>query len=60
MLSGLELGGGKVGMIRRVREMLGFEAERVAAVVDFVILSVNTVEKIPSVKLDARLRGQHF
>ena len=47
-------------MIRRVREMLGFEAERVAAVVDFAILSVNTIEKIPGVELDARLRGQHL
>ena len=60
MLSGLEFGGWKGGMIRGVREMLRLEAERVAAVIDLAILSMNTVQEIPSIELDARLRGQHF
>ncbi len=48
---------GEVGMIRRIREVLGLEAEAVATLVDVAVFSNDgAIEKISSVELNARLR----
>src|SRR5579859_6376135 len=51
----------KSRVIRRIREMLRLQAERIALFVNLAALPVRgPVQKIPRVKLDARLRRQHF
>ena len=60
MLPGFENCGRKVGVIRRIREVLGFEAECKAAVIDLALLASNTVEEVPGVELEAWLCGRDF
>src|SRR5579871_2377670 len=47
-------------MIRRIGEMLRFEAKRVALLIDVAVLAMHSVEKITGVELHSRFGGVHF
>src|ERR1700686_5147100 len=55
-----ENGGRKLGMVGRVGEMLRFQAECVAAVVDLASLAVNPIQEVAGIKLEAGLGGRHL
>ena len=55
-LSGLKYRGREIGLIRRIREMLCFEAEAVSKAVDSPTFSdVTSIEEISGIELHARL-----
>ena len=58
-LAGLQFGGGKGGLVGRIREVLGLHAEGAAAAIDFAALAVDgAVQEIAGVELQAGLIGK--
>ena len=60
MLSGFENGRWEARVIRRIREMLSFEAESIAPVINLALLASNAIEEVPGVELEARLGRRHL
>ena len=60
MLAGLQNGGRKLGVIRRVCEVLGLKAEGVAAVINLASFAANAIQEVAGIKLKPRLGGRNF
>src|ERR1700694_431726 len=61
LLPGFQLSRGKAGLVRRVREMLGFQAKCKSPVVDAPLLSGDrSVEEVSGVELQSRFSREHL
>ena len=60
LLARLQNRGRKLGVGWRVWKMLGFETERVAAVVDLACLAANPIQEVAGIKLKPGFGSRHF
>ena len=59
-LSGLQFSRREVGVIGRIRKMLGLQAKRKSRFVDMAVLAGNRpIEMVPGVELRSRFCGEH-
>ena len=50
----------ELGLVGRIRVMLGFEAETIVLIVDSAFTLVGAIKEVSGIKLDSGLGGEYF